>query len=413
LGELLDKTDDSMAGLVIMKARVKMIAFTLSALVVSAALLFALAPHPPKIPNGISKVSDLENYLHRLVGSGSPPGLSIVVVKDGAPVYAKGFGYADGPRGIPATPKTVYHWWSMTKIVTAVAILQLRDQGLLSLDDPVSFYLPWFEADYGPYVEKPIRIENLLRHTSGLPDTMPAMLGWVHYEDTVLDQTALAKLRLREFNKLRFPPGERTAYSNLNYMLLGAVIEAASGQPYERYVKEHILEPVQMRQTGFVVGPKMEADEAAGSLPIVHFYSPLLPWLLDPHPLVRERQGGLLWFNRVYIDATPSTGLIGPATDVAKLLVVLLAGGEMDGVSLLSPASDQQLLSTRGIEGRGLGWAIGEDPSGLYLEHPGGGPGFATVMRIYPQQSLGVAILANGTDLKRDELATMMARIDW
>lgn len=390
-----------------------MLIAVLSILIISAAVLYALAPHPPAVPDGQLSVGDLEGYLQRLVDSGNPPGISIAVVKDGAPVYAQGFGFADKPRGLPATPDTVYHWWSMTKIVTAVAVLQLQDRGLLSLDDPVTLHLPWFKVGDGPFADKPIRIEHLLRHTSGLPDTMPTMIGWVHYDDTVRNQTTLAKSRLTDFNQLRFPPGERTAYSNFNYILLGAVIEAASGQSYEQFVQENILEPLGMSHTGFVVDEQMGSDEAAGSLPLVHYYSPLLPWLLDPRPLIRERQRNLLWFNRIYIDATPSTGLIGPATDVSKLLLACLDDGDRAGTKLLSAESHQLLLSPRGFDGRGLGWAIGADESGSYLEHPGGGPGFATIMRIYPQKALGIAILANGTDLRRDELATLIARLDW
>jgi CubicO group peptidase (beta-lactamase class C family) len=402
-----------MGGQVMTKDRVKMLATVLSILVISAALLFALAPHPPGVPEGMSSISDLEDYLRCLVDSGNPPGMSIVVVKHGAPVYLRGFGLADGPRGMPATPDTVYHWWSMTKIVTAVAILQLQDRGRLILDDPVSLHLPWFKVDYGSFPVAPIRIEHLLRHTSGLPDMMPDMIGWVHYQESVLDQTALAKSRLPEFNKLRFQPGERAAYSNLNYLLLGAVIEAVSGQAHERYVQAHILEPLGMTQTGFVVSRLMRVDEAAGSLLLGHYYSALLPWLLDPGRLIRERQGKLLWFNRVYIDVTPSTGLIGPATDVAKLLDFFLDNGERDEIRLLSPKATQMLLRPRAIDGRGLGWAIGADEAGAYLEHPGGGPGFATIMRIYPQKALGIAILANGTDLERDRLATAIAKLDW
>lgn len=72
----------------------------------------------------------------------------MIVVKDGEVVYSSAFGFADGPRNIKATPETVYHWWSMTKIPTAIAIIQLREQGELNLDDEVTTYLPWFEVKY-------------------------------------------------------------------------------------------------------------------------------------------------------------------------------------------------------------------------------------------------------------------------
>jgi CubicO group peptidase (beta-lactamase class C family) len=375
--------------------------------------LWAMAPHPPAAGEEIRERADLEGYLRRLVTSGAPPGLSLAVVKDGAVVYQEGFGYADGPRRIRASAHTAYHWWSMTKIVTALAILQLSDQDRLSIRDPVSRYLPWFSTGQRPLDAEPIQIEHLLRHTSGLPDTMPAMIGWVHYGDVMINQTQLAIEHLQKFNRLRFRPGERVAYSNFNYILLGAVIETVAEEPYEVYVERNILAPLGMTRTAFVVDQAMAADEAAGSLPIIHYYTLMLPWLLDPRLLIRQSQGKLLWFNRVYIDATPSTGLIGSAHDVALFLLLLLNGGELGGVRLLSPDSCALLMSTEAIGGRGLGWAIGRTDHVPYLEHPGGGPGFATLLRIYPERKLGFVILANGSDLQRDAIAAAIEGMAW
>jgi CubicO group peptidase (beta-lactamase class C family) len=157
----------------------------------------------------------------------------------------------------------------------------------------------------------------------------------------------------------------------------------------------------------------MSAHEAAGSLPVVHFYTPLLPFLLDTDALVHERHGNLLWLNRVYIDATPSTGLIGPAPDVARFMMMVLNRGTLDDELLLSPESVSQLTETAPLNGHGLGWFVGESNGSRFLEHAGGGPGFATFMRIYPDAGLGIAVLANGTDLDRSGLADLLAGMDW
>jgi CubicO group peptidase (beta-lactamase class C family) len=168
-----------------------------------------------------------------------------------------------------------------------------------------------------------------------------------------------------------------------------------------------------MSQTNFVYTPGMAAHEAAGTLPIVHFYTPLLPILLDINAIVRERQGKLLWLNRVYIDATPSTGLIGPAPDVARLMIAYLNLGILDGKRILRPESVATLTETAPMDGHGLGWFIGESNGSRYLEHAGGGPGFATLMRLYPERELGIAILANGTDLDRQGLGDLLTSLDW
>jgi len=135
---------------------------------------------------------------------------------------------------------------------------------------------------------------------------------------------------------------------------------------------------------------------------LVSFYTPMLPSLLDMDLLIRERVGTRYWFNRIYIDATPSTGLIGPAADAAKLMIAL---------------KDEQILSANSIElmrpnngKRPLGWAeFGED----WVQHRGGGPGFATIMRLYPEKELGIVIVANSTNLKSESLVELIANMGW
>jgi CubicO group peptidase (beta-lactamase class C family) len=266
----------------------------------------------------------------------------------------------------------------------------------------------------GPSGDSPaITIRQLLQHSSGLPDPIPAMIGWVHYRNQTFDQTDVLKKYMPEFNTLKFEPGTQAVYSNLNYMVLGAVIEAASGQSYEAYISEHILQPLGMSQTSFVYSPSMADHEAAGTLPVVHMYTPLLPTLLDPPALVRERSGKLLWLNQFSIEATPSTGLIGPATDAAKFMLMYINHGTLKGETVLTPGSIALLSDTQAIDGRGLGWAVHEVNGERYLEHMGGGAGFATTMRIYPEAGLGIVLLANGTDLDRSGLADLLRSLDW
>jgi CubicO group peptidase (beta-lactamase class C family) len=391
----------------------KMLLSLLIVLLVVGAGLYAFAPHAPATPKQAVNTAELEAYLDRLVASGNPPGVSVVVVRDGEIVYNNAFGFADGPRKIKATPETVYHWWSMTKIPTAVAILQLQEQGKLDLEDDVTEHLPWFEVKDRSGRSPAITIRQLLQHSAGLPDPIPAMIGWVHYTNGTFDQTEVLKKYMPEFDTLKFEPGTQAVYSNLNYMVLGAVIEAASGQSYESYIGEHILQPLDMSQTSFVYSPSMADHEAAGTLPVVHMYTPLLPTLLDPAALVREGEGKLLWLNRFSIEATPSTGLIGSAPDAARFMLMVLNHGTLQGQAVLTPESIALLNDAQAIDGRGLGWAVHEVNGERYLEHMGGGAGFATNMRIYPEAGLGIVLLANGTDLDRSGLADLLRSLDW
>ena len=115
---------------------------------VGAGVLYTMAPHPPAAPASIATLDELDSYLTQLTASGDPPSISVTVVKRDKVVYSRAFGLADGPSQVAATPDTVYHWWSMTKIVTAIAVLQLNERGQLDLDAPVTDYLPWFEVQY-------------------------------------------------------------------------------------------------------------------------------------------------------------------------------------------------------------------------------------------------------------------------
>jgi len=124
------------------------IAVLVGLLIAAGVGLYVLMPKAPKPPAKLTDVDDLETYLQRVVAAERPPGLSVAVVKDGQMVYANGFGIADGPRNVKTTSDTVYHWWSMTKIPTAVAVLQLHERGLLDIDDRVSDYLPYFTVTY-------------------------------------------------------------------------------------------------------------------------------------------------------------------------------------------------------------------------------------------------------------------------
>lgn len=396
-----------------MKGFRNMIQIFIVLLIVAVMGLYAFAPHPPATPKQVKDANELESYLTQLVSSGNPPGLSVLVVKDGQIVYNNAFGYADQPRHIRTTPNTVYHWWSMTKIPTAIAIMQLREQGKVELDEPVKKYLPWFNVIHPSENNPIITVRNLLQHTSGLPDTIPAMVGWVHYDDGTRNQTDVLKEHLPEFNTLKSEPGSKAVYSNLNYMVLGAIIESVSGQTYETYIAQNILQPLGMSLTSFVYSQAMAEHEAAGTLPVVHFYTPLLRTVLDPRTLIRERQGKLLWMNQVYIDATPSTGLIGSAPDAARLMMAYLNKGSLEGKRILSPESISLLTDTAPIQGHGLGWFIGASNQNRYIEHAGGGPGFATMMRLYPNAALGIVVLANGTDLDREGLMDLLANVDW
>ena len=378
----------------------------LLALAIVVALLLSTQP---RIPANPTSIVEIEKQIEKMVERSKPPGISIAVVKNGQIVYNKAFGWADAPAQLPATPDTVYHWWSMTKIPTAIAILQLQDAGYVDIDDPVGSYLQFFQVEIDGKTAPPITIRQLLRHTSGLPDTIPAMIGWVHYEDVIYDQTDLLKQHLPEYNQLKFAPDSDASYSNLGYMVLGAIIEKVSGMQYEEYIRENILNPLGMENTDYLYTNQMSDKTAMGSHPIVSMYTPLLPFLLDMKHLIREKKGSQYLFNKFYIDATPSTGLIGSANDAALMVKAFLSQTD-----LLEPESHRLMLpNSAATTERPLGWAEYNMTGRPWVQHSGGGPGFATIMRLYPEEGLGIVIMANNTNLPREKLIDAFASLDW
>ena len=394
-----------------------------------------LVPRPLKPPQAVSSLAELEAYLDDLTGHNpdSPPGLSLVVVKDGEIVYKKGFGLADGPRNIPATADTVYNQWSMVKPVTAVAVLQLHEQGLLDIDDPVADYLPFFEVQYPSESSETITIRHLLNHSSGFRNNVPEIIGWIHFDgDPEWNQTELIKEKLPDYAKLAYEPGSLGVYTNVGYMVLAAVIEAASGQTYQQYMIDHIFEPLGMDQTNWTYTEAMIANEATGSSPSVDFQALMLPFILKKDKrdaLIREKRDGMLWFNHVYTDQKGPTGPIGPPTDTARFIMAYLNGGELDGQRILSVESVAMLTDESHILPgntpdaadlkdydemyQGLGWAYVVEGDDFFIAHSGGGPGFAANMRLYPDRDLGMVVLANGTYLAREEVFDLVASLDW
>jgi CubicO group peptidase (beta-lactamase class C family) len=360
----------------------------------------------PRTPEG-ADLARIESSLQDLVAAGDPPGVSVIVVRDGDVVYDESFGVA-GPTGRPASSDSSYRWWSITKIVTAIAILQLEERGALELDDPVSDHLPFVDLR-GPAGSPAVTIRHLLSHSSGLPDAGIEILGWIHYQGEPLpDQTALITRLLPRYSTLETVPGTEGQYTNIGYMVLAAIVERASGQAYADYVSDRILTPLGMSDTGFV--EPTSAPAAVASHPVDVMTVPA-SFVIDLGRAVRERSEGRLWFDPVYPDALGPSGLVGTPRDLARLAAALLAEGELDGQRVLDPASVAAMAVPHVTADRtpapptfhiGLGWFTNVRDGRLSLTHGGQGMGTVSLMRLYPEEKLAIVVAANGTYLGPD-----------
>lgn len=334
------------------------------------------------------------------------PGISAAVVVPDGTEQLFSAGVADMSSGVPATPDTVFLWFSMTKIVTATAVMQLVERDALRLDDPVEQFLPEFPKPRSGWPA--VEVRHLLSHSAGLANPMP--VRWVHPAvEPGRDPHDFAAELLSKHDRLRFPAGSKAVYSNLGYIALGEVIAAASKQSYDDYVRSQILEPLSMATTGFSYSVASEADVATG---YQRRYQPMTPLfrLLLPKGIMGASEGRFVGFNHFHVDGPAYGGLVGSVRDAARFMAVHLSGGAYDGGRLLSPVS-VGAMQTLKASGRkldvGFGWfRRGADRAdGDFWEHLGGGGGFWCMMRIYPARGVGVLTMGNATSYDHEAVA--------
>jgi len=381
----------------------------LLALVIVVLIPFlVLTPRPPKAPSDLSSIDRLEAYLSALTRNETPPAISVTVARDGRIIWSKAFGIADAPAGRSATPESVYHFWSVTKLFTATAIMQLVEAGIVGLDDPVSKYLPQFRTrlDSGRPVQ--VTIRQLLSHTSGMSNlALQDLVGWIHHlDDAPVDQTVIANTRLERYLKLKEAPGRVGAYSNAGYIVLGAVVETASGESYEDYIRDRILRPLGMTMTDFIYRQDMTDQVVSGSHPIFHLFTPILllvhnDWFAN---YVSKTIKHRMWLRPLYTDYTGPTGLVGTSEDLARFGEAFLSGGNLGGRRILKDETVNMMLNegfgaNTGPDGdrMGLGWHWWNHLAVPFKGHGGDGPGFSAQLAVLPEKKMTIAVLANDT----------------
>jgi CubicO group peptidase (beta-lactamase class C family) len=361
-------------------------------------------------------IGDLEAAIIRRM-SGRVPGVSVAVVGRDGVRWMKGFGLADLPSRSPALPDTVYPWYSMTKVVTATAVLQLWERGRLALDEAVGrYYEPIARLQPSADAAR-ITIRNLLNHSSGLANPVP--VGWIHLaDDPAPDPRAFLEALLAKHPKLQFAPGTRASYSNLGYLVLGEVIASVAGCSYQDCVRERILTPAGMTKTDFRHTPDMLSRAATGYQRRWSVMTPLLRMLV-PRGVFGKPSGRFVSFNRFYLNGSAYGGLVGPVEDVARFLYAHLAGGRVNGWTMLSPESVGLMRTITSFGNKldvGLGWfrpGVARHAERQFVEHLGGGGGFFNLMRLYSQAPLGIAIMGNATEYKLDGIAAAIADFFW
>ncbi len=321
---------------------------------------------------------EIDAYLEKQLEVLNIPGAALAIVEGKRIIHTKGFGIT-GPGGPAPTSDTPFILGSLTKSFTALTVMQLVEAGKIGLDDPIQLYLPWFRVS-DPAVSGQITVRHLLNHTSGLSKQV-GIQAIANLDD--LPGAGERQARSLANTKLTYPPGSAFEYSNMNYNLLGLIIEAASGETYADYVHNHIFAPLEMRHSYSSKAVAQQNGLAVG----------YRSWFGIPvaDPDLPVPSGSL-----------PSGGLISSTEDLSHYLIAYLNGGQYGGVQVLSPEGIAQLtqpaietgISVPGTD-YGMGWVIQETSPGRRIWHNGKVPDYFSYMALLPEQNSGLVLLGN------------------
>jgi len=345
---------------------------------------------------------DIDALVADYQGRGGQPGLAYGIVRGGELVHAAGFGEAVLGGPVPDAD-TVFRIASMTKSFTASAVLLLRDEGRLRLDDPASAYVPalldWAAATPGG---ARITIRQLLTMTSGLPTDDP----WGDRQQGLpLDE--FAKF-LADGVAFAWPPGTRFEYSNLGYAILGLIVTAVSGAPYKDFVRDRLMNPLGMTRSGY--------EPEAG----------------DPNLALGYRRASSGWVEvpfDPYGAFAPMGGVYTCVRDLARWVAgfgAAFSAGDGDGHHPLAAASRREMQlpavpagwdrpasfpPAGAVTSYGFGLSATDEPAiGRIIGHGGGYPGFGSYMRWHLATGTGVVALANSTYARMSVLTGQVLR---
>jgi CubicO group peptidase (beta-lactamase class C family) len=350
--------------------------FPLEGILFLALLLARPQPSRSDAPDPVA--ASLDRYLSARTRLGRFSG-AVLVAKGDRVLFRKGYGFADVAKKIPYTPETRQSVASITKMFTSMAALKLRDDGKLKLEDSVCLHLAGC-----PDAWKPITVQQLMRHTSGIPDyEAPLVLGSPKYLE-VMTQEGTSRRLVDEAKgrPLDFPPGTKFRYSNTGYLVLAQVVETAASKPFNAFVTERLLVPAGMRRAGLFDGKSVPEGLATG------YTHPDLGWakLVAGVPL-----------DAGHLVAVPRLPLTPPAGDAGLYATVddLLAWSRaMDGGALV-PRTEVDEVFTPGLDGYGYGWFVGEGFKRKRTRHNGALPGYVSDFVKFPDEGLTLVAFSN------------------
>jgi len=315
--------------------------------------------------------------------------VATVIVKNGEIVWLQCYGFADIENGITVTDSTQFLLASMSKLFTGTATMQLKEDGMLQLNNDINEYLPW-PLNHPVQSTIPMTIQQLMTHTSSIKDNWSAMSNYYGYPDPTISLeacmqdyfTVTGENYNANQNFLSAPPGTVFNYSNMATALNGYITEIVSSMPFDDYCAEHIFEPLCMEKTAWHMAD-LDSNEVAR------------PYSYSNGNFIANPHYGFADY--------PDGQLRSSITDLANYMIAFLNGGSLGSNAILSPSSVSEMWTPQipSIESKqGLNWykellyhSGGET---LLWGHNGGELGVSTDMYVDPESNIGLCVLSNG-----------------
>lgn len=339
----------------------------------------------------------LNEFISKLIQKRKIPGISLTIVDKENVLLSRGYGYKNVEELIPATENTLYPIGSVTKSFTALSIIQLQEKGLINIHDPVTKYVPSFKVD--GYADK-TEIYHMLTHSSGFPTLNVAEI--LLLRNIGKDSSYIPMSDFHDFidflNEARdervTPPGKSFFYWNEGYTILGKIIEEVTNEKFENYVKKHILEPLEMKSSGFLDDLEWEDDIAT-------------PYYFDKD----QNREPVAIPNQYLVQA--AGGLISSSLELSKYLRMWIGSKEFSE-KIVKKESLLECVKPRIKSGRfgqfgeafyGYGWLVNTDFFGKTLVSHSGSVGVSSgFLGFVPEMGIGISIASNHGDAPTSQI---------
>lgn len=312
----------------------------------------------------------IDKMVETAMKKGDIPGLAILIIKDNKIFLNKGYGYANIEKKAKVNPHTQFEIASNTKAFTGYAILQLAQEGKINLNDKVSTFIPGFKMKYEDK-ERDITIEQLLAQTSGIPGDITVENRYSKQYDSIENIVNFAKGK-----RLNHVPGEIFEYSNMNYDILGLIIQNVTHQSYTSYIQKHVLAPLKMKHTTFKVNNTKANNETLGYI-----------WEDNENKVAQPE------FN---IGDTPAAYMMSSTSDLAKWVQLQIHPTSKSQAKLIRQSHQvlsNSLNSDPNADSYGSGWFINTDDHLVF--HTGVLDNFSSQILLNIRKSYGIVVLAN------------------